>query len=151
MENKKDYNPTLILFKKERNLPENLQGKLPPRYPYIWFKASDLLHFGFAKYRKRDFFKFPLVEWNEDELTKSLKELVDNLKGIAPEHCIQAHNIETAQHLLLTFHFELIAKRIITNEEGELIHLIIFQHRVDGSQIPLYFKLRYMELTENNT
>lgn len=128
-----------------KKLPNNLKSKIPSKYAYIWSKASRLLAQGFSEYRKNDFFNYPLIEWNESEITKCISQIVHYLKGFAPSHYIETKNIENAKELLLTFHFDSILNKQITNKENQKIQEITFKHKVDKDEIIMYFRTNYSE------
>ena len=131
-----------------QKLPNNLQNNLPNKYLYIWSKASLLLSQGFSEYRKNDFFNYPLIEWNEPEMTICINQIVHYLKGFDPIHYIETNNIDNAKKLLLTFHFETITIKQIINTNNEKIQAISFKHKVDKDEITFFFKTNYTEATK---
>jgi tetratricopeptide (TPR) repeat protein len=130
----------------KQKLPKILQDKIPNKYVYIWSKSSLLLSRGFSEYRANDFFKYPLVEWDESEMTICANQIVHYLKGFDTNHYIDTSNIENAINLLLTFHFEKTSIKQITNKSNEKILSISFQHKVDKDEITLFFRSNKLEL-----
>ena len=127
-------------YENKTKLPSTLQNKIPSKYTYIWFKASNLLSQGFSQYRENDFFNYPLIEWDEPELKLCINQIVSYLKGFDPCHFIKVNNIESAKNLLLTFHFEPVIINKITNHENQALLEITFKHKVDNDEITMYFE-----------
>jgi tetratricopeptide (TPR) repeat protein len=134
----------------KQKLPINLQNTIPNKYVYIWSKASLLLSQGFSEYRKNDFFKLPLIEWDEAEMTICINQIVHYLKGFNPVHYIETNSLDNAINLLLTFHFERISNKQIINNNNEKIQSISFKHKVDKDEIILFFKNNQTVLTKKN-
>ena len=130
----------------QQKLPKILKDKIPNKYVYIWSKASLLLSQGFSEYRQNDFFNYPLIEWNEVEMTMCINQIVHYLKGFDPDHYIETSNIENAINLLLTFHFEKTSIKQRTNKNNEKISSISFQHKVDKDEITLFFRSNQLEV-----
>jgi tetratricopeptide (TPR) repeat protein len=130
----------------KQKLPKILQDKIPNEYLYIWSKASLMLSQGFTEYRENDFFKYPLIEWDEAEMTMCINQIVHYLKGFDPAHYIETNTIENAINLLLTFHFKIITSKQITNKNNEKIRSISFKHKVDKAKITLFFKANQVEV-----
>lgn len=129
----------------KQKLPIILHNKIPNKYLYIWSKASLLLSQGFSEYRNNDFFKYPLKEWNEAEMTMCINQIVHYLKGFDPVHYIETNSIDNAINLLLTFHFERTSIKQIINNNNEKIQSISFKHKIDKDEITLFFKTNQTE------
>ncbi len=141
----KDIGSIAYLFESLNKLPKALQEKFPKKYVYIWSKACSLLRKGGAEYRKNDFFHYPLPEWNESEMTQCLNQIVHFLKGFEKSHYLEADNLRSALNLLLTFHFEAVAKNQINSNKNQKLLEIRFRHKVDSSEIVLYFAINQYE------
>lgn len=121
-------------------LPYELKEKLPNKFVYIWTKASRLLSIGFKNYQENDYFKYPLFEWDEEEMTSIIIQIAHYLKGFDINHLIEIRTLDSAINTLLTFHFEKIEIKLINQIEN--IHAIKFKHKMDGSEIVLFFRLQ---------
>ncbi|MGP1994089.1 hypothetical protein D9V96_019560 [Zobellia laminariae] len=120
----------------ENKLPKSLKEKIPNKYVYLWSKASIYLSAGSEKFRIDDYFNYPLKEWDISQIDAGVLQIVQYLRGIAPERYIEIKNLSCAEHLLLTFHFE---KQEI-KELGDNISEITFRHKMDKDEIVMYFR-----------
>lgn len=132
----------------KQKLPTILQNIMPSRYVHIWCKASLLLSQGFSKYLKNDLINYPLIEWNEAEMTICINQIVHYLKGFDPVHYIETNNIDNAINVLSMFHFDRNSEKWVINKNNEKIHSISFKHRVDKDEITLFFKTSQTVVTK---
>jgi tetratricopeptide (TPR) repeat protein len=118
--------------------PENIQHKYPSEYTYIWLKAMRLHKIKTEVYREEDYFKYPLKEWNINQIRIGVEQIVFYLKGFTIENYLEVNTLKNAEELLKTFHFEIMELSIINNN----ISKIMFRHKMDESEISLYFKFK---------
>lgn len=122
----------------EEKLPKRISDSMPDGYVYIWSKASIYLIQGSQVFREEDYFNYPKLEWNIDQVDAGTHQIVHYLKGITSDHYIETLNNETAEQLLLTYHFKKINSRKLSAD----IYKIQFEHVMDGRKIALFFKFR---------
>lgn len=125
-------------IEKESMLPKSIKEKISERYVYLWSKAAIYLSSGTESYRKEDYFKYPLKEWDIEQIDAGVIQIVRFLKGISPDYFIELNNIINVEELMLTFHF---VKRS-ENKLGQNIFAITFEHRIIKDEITLFFKLK---------
>jgi len=122
----------------ENKLPKSIKEKIPNKYVYLWSKASLYLSSGSESFRNEDYFKYPLKEWDIEQIDAGVIQIVQFLKGVTPEYYIELNSITNVEQLMLTFHF----MRKSDKKLNDNIFEIIFEHKMDKSNITLFFKLK---------
>lgn len=122
----------------ENKLAKSIKEKIPNNYVYLWSKASLYLSSGSESFRNEDYFKYPLKEWEIEQIDAGVIQIVQFLKGISPEYYIELNSITNVEQLMLTFHFvRQSEKKLFDN-----IFEINFEHKMDKDKITLFFKLK---------
>ena len=122
------------------NLPDNLARRIPSKYPYIWSKSVMILTMGSEIYRKQDYFKHPLKEWDSEDFDNGLKQIVHQLRGITPDFYISIDEPVTCFYLCETFHFEPLWFDTVMNDDNVQVFRFKAFHVIDSDEITLYFK-----------
>jgi len=79
----------------------------PQKFAYIWSKSGMLLRMGPWLYAENDFWSFPNLDWNLDELINYADQVVHQLRGISENRPVMVASAETALQFMKTMHFEL--------------------------------------------
>ena len=110
------------------------------RAPYIMTKANHYLTVGPEKYRSKDAFKLPDVNWS----TSELKQIESGCKqillgsGFRKEHPIQHLSIKEFYLLFKLFHFKPVKQKAKSLGNGNILDEITFEHIMDGSKVTYY-------------
>jgi tetratricopeptide (TPR) repeat protein len=125
-------------IEQENKLPNSIKEKIPNKYVYLWSKASLYLSGGSESFRNEDYFKYPLKEWDIDQIDAGVIQIVQFLKGVSPEYYIELNSITNVEQLMLTFHFVKQSDKKLNDNIFE----ITFEHKMDKDKIILFFKLK---------
>ena len=120
---------------------------IPSAYFYVRKKADMLIAETPAYYRKEDYFRFPLVEWNTYGILCGAYQ-INEIKGIIQENPIEIENEECIMQLMRTFHFEITTCNKMINSLGNEILCYSFEHKVDKRNFDLYFIINENVTTE---
>ena len=104
----------------------------------MWSKASLYLSGGSESFRNEDYFKYPLKEWDIDQIDAGVIQIVQFLKGVSSEYYIELNSITNVEQLMLTFHFVKQSDKKLNDNIFE----ITFEHKMDKDKIILFFKLK---------
>ena len=122
------------------------------RAPYIITKANHYLTVGPEKYRSKDAFKLPNVNWS----TSEFKQIESGCKqillgaGFRKEQPIQHLSIREFYLLFKLFHFKPVKQKTkvigfplsldsaMKSSKGNMLDEITFEHIMDGSTVTYY-------------
>lgn len=122
----------------KKKLPENISKMISSKYVYLWIKAAKYFSDGSERYQRDDFFNYPLISWELNQIDAGAYQIVKYLNGVSPDHYIELNKLINAEELLQTFHFE--KQNVIAYPDN--IYEINFVHKVDRDNLKLYFKLK---------
>lgn len=125
-------------IEQENKLPNSIKEKIPNKYVYLWSKASLYLSIGSESFRNEDYFKYPLREWDIDQIDAGVIQIVQFLKGVSPDYYIELNSIANVEQLMLTFHFVKKSEKKLNDNIFE----ITFKHKMDKDKINLFFKIK---------
>ena len=98
-------------------------------WDYISYKAASFLIEGAEKYRKADYYSYPLEEWNEEKLKMGCEQIIYNCAGIKSDktHFENLSEIDI-RNLFEMFHFR---KYGDVENRGNNIMEMPFRHKID--------------------
>jgi hypothetical protein len=99
-----------------------------------------LYYAGPENYSLDDYFNYPKLEWDKDEIISGAFQLATLFKGGTELNPIILNSIDDAKNLLMTFHFKMINSEILQSENP--IFKIRFEHIKDKRKITIYFKFK---------
>ena len=142
LKNTYDINSYEYLTAQKKKLPQEIQDIIPSKYIYIRSKAALFLSSNIDEYRENDYFKYPLKEWDIEQLISGSEQIVHFFKGVSEKYYLSLNSLEDAKNLLLTFHYSMTKNKTFKSTDRESITEAIFKHKMDDSQITLYFKFK---------
>jgi hypothetical protein len=115
------------------------------RFPYILSKADLYLRIGPEKYRSKDFFGMPDVEWNKDEL----EIIADGCRQIqqgrefTPEKPFTGLDVMGFSQLFSLFHFENTGRETTRPGPGKFLDKMEMSHLMEGGKVTYYNLVEY--------
>lgn len=111
----------------------------PAVFTYIRSKAQTYLKTGPDKYRKIDYFKMPLTDWNSktlDLIQLGFEQIVE-CRGYEPEAPVEDVGIEGFYRMMETLHFVPSSQEAAFHKDF-ILDEIVFEHRITDQKIKLY-------------
>jgi uncharacterized protein (TIGR02145 family) len=134
--------PTIIdnyyFYYKYDLIPKNHKPLQESSYIYIISKSARLYYCGPDNYRIDDYFQYPQIDWNKDELISGAYQLATLYKGGTELNPIKLKTMKDAENLLLTFHYKkLSAEKTLIYQQ---VQKMKFEHLMDKTEMTLYFQ-----------
>ena len=140
--NKAKYVRSYEFFKEQKEkLPEELQEKITASHAYMQSKATIFETEDIDEFRKKDYWHYPLKEWDIDEIKSAMHQIAFFIKGIAPEHSITIKNEECARNVLLTLHYKFTGDKEVVSQKDSIIKMG-FKHRIRKDTVSVFFKVK---------
>jgi hypothetical protein len=114
--------------------------EIKDHFIHIYFKAGALLAMGTYIYGKKDYFGFPMQDWDLFSITKTAEQMVHQARGIDPGHPILIKDEAAAIEFLKTFHYDTFGIEIFDGNTT-LFHA---RHVFSEDDLYLYFELSKM-------
>jgi predicted ester cyclase len=112
------------------------------RFSYIMSKANQYLKMGPEKYRRKDFFGMPDLEWDNEDLeviAEGCRQVIQG-KGFTPDRPFTGLDITGFSMLFSLFHFEKTKVETSIPGEGQFLDKIKMRHVMDGGEV-IYYNL----------
>lgn len=116
----------------------------PSEWAYILCKALLYLKLGPDVYRKRDYFRMPSVEWDQETLNEiqSCFTQFSNQKGYSESNPVENVSIRGFYAAIRTLHFEVDTQIARSTDDGKyFIDEMLFKHVLSDSTIALFNKV----------
>jgi hypothetical protein len=140
--NKAKYVRSYEFYKEQKEkLPEELQDKITASHAYMQSKASIFETEDIDEFRKKDYWHYPLKEWDTDEIKSAMHQIAYFIKGIAPEHSITIRDEESAKNVLLTLHYKFTGDKEVVSKKDSIVKMG-FKHRIRKDTVSVFFKMK---------
>lgn len=140
--NKAKYVRSYEFYKEQKEkLPEELQDKITASHAYMQSKASIFETEDVDEFRKKDYWHYPLKEWDTDEIKSAMHQIAYFIKGIAPEHSITIRDEESAKNVLLTLHYKFTGDKEVVSKKDSIVKMG-FKHRIRKDTVSVFFKMK---------
>lgn len=121
------------------NLPDKFVQIISAKCAHIWFRSAIILTMG-EVYCPCDYLISCPKEWETEDFTNALKQIVHEVRGFSYDHYIEIDEPVTNFYILEALNYKVVRFSTRINSENEQVFWIDGVHELDGDKITLYFK-----------